>query len=83
VNLRSGFDEVLEMCSGEEVSKIDEFAVVLVLDVDNTPSVLTSTDLLSSNNNGLLGTDNGEWNDVLHRILAWDPQGAFTSHTLI
>ena len=32
VDLRGGFDEVLEMGAGEEVSEVHEFAVVLVLD---------------------------------------------------
>ncbi len=58
------------MCSSEEVSEVDEFAVVLVLYVDDSPSVLTSTDLLASNNDRLLGSDNGEWDDVLNTMLA-------------
>jgi hypothetical protein len=32
VDLRSGFDEVLKMGAGKEVTKVDEFAMVLVLD---------------------------------------------------
>ena len=39
VNLGGGFDQVLEVGAGEEVSEIDEFAVVLILDIDNSPSV--------------------------------------------
>lgn len=50
VNLRSGLDQILEMGTSEEVSQIDEFAVVFVLNVDHSPSVLASTDLLSPNN---------------------------------
>jgi hypothetical protein len=49
VDLRGGFDQVLEVGSGEEVSEVDELAVVLILDVDDTPSVLAATDLLASN----------------------------------
>ena len=49
VDLRCGFDQVLEVGSGEEVSQVDELAVVLILDVDNSPSVLAATDLLASN----------------------------------
>jgi hypothetical protein len=37
------------MGTGEEVSQVDEFAVVLVLDVDDSPSILTTTDLLATN----------------------------------
>jgi hypothetical protein len=33
--------------------------------IDNTPSVLTSADLLASDYNGLLGADNGEWDHAL------------------
>jgi hypothetical protein len=49
VDLRCGFDQILEVGAGEEVSEVDEFAVVLVLNVDDTPSVLAATDLLASN----------------------------------
>jgi hypothetical protein len=65
VDLRCCLDQVLEMGAGEEVSEVDEFAVVLVLDVDDSPSVLTSTDLLAANDDRLLRSNNGEGNDVL------------------
>jgi hypothetical protein len=39
------------MGAGEEVSEVDEFAVILILNIDNSPSVLASTDLLASNDN--------------------------------
>ena len=48
VDLGCGFDKILEMGSGEEVSKVDKFAMVLVFNIDNTPSVLAATNLLSS-----------------------------------
>ena len=38
------------MGSGKKVSKVDKFTVVLVLDINNSPSVLASTDLLASDN---------------------------------
>ena len=60
MDLGSGLDEVLQMRPEEEVSEIDEFAVVLVLHVDHTPSVLASPDLLAIDNDGLLGTDHSE-----------------------
>jgi hypothetical protein len=50
VDLRCGLDEILEMGAGEEVSEIDKFAMGLVLDVYNSPSVLAATDLLATNN---------------------------------
>jgi hypothetical protein len=49
VNLRSCFDQVLEVGACQEVSEGDEFAVVLILDINDSPSVLAATDLLSSN----------------------------------
>ena len=49
VDLRCRLNQVLEMGAGQEVSEVDEFAVALVLDVDDSPSVLTSTDLLAAN----------------------------------
>jgi len=49
VDLRGSLDQILEMGSGEEISKVNEFAVILILDVNNTPSVLASSDLFASN----------------------------------
>ena len=49
MDLRCGLDQVLQMGTGEEVSQVDEFAVVLVLDIDDSPSILTTTDLLATN----------------------------------
>jgi hypothetical protein len=51
--------------ASEEVPEIDELAVVLVLDVDNAPSVLTASDLPTSYNNGLLGSYDSKGNNVL------------------
>lgn len=65
VYLAGRFDQVLEVGAGQEVSKVDEFAVVLILDVDHTPAVLASPDLLSVHDNVLFATDNGKRNYVL------------------
>ena len=65
VDLRRSLDQILQMRSQEEVSQVDEFAVVLVLDVDDAPSVLATADLLAIDNDGLLGTDDGEGDKVL------------------
>jgi hypothetical protein len=65
VDLRCGLNQILEMGAGEEVSEVDEFAVSLVLNVDDTPSVLAAADLLASNDDRLLGTNNREWDDIL------------------
>ena len=58
------------MSAGEEVSEIDEFAVVLILNVDDSPSVLAAADLLASNDDRLLGPNNCEWDDALYIMLA-------------
>lgn len=68
MDLRGGLDKVLEVCSEEEVSEIDKFAVSLVLNVDDSPSVLAAADLLTIDDNRLLGTDNCERNKILLRI---------------
>ena len=65
VDLRCSLDKILEVGSEEEVSQVDEFAVSLVLDVDDTPSVLTAANLLTVDDDRLLGSDNGERNKVL------------------
>jgi hypothetical protein len=65
MDLRCGFDQILEMGSGKEVSEVNKFAMVLILDINNTPSVLTSTNWLSSNDDIPLRSNNSEWNNVL------------------
>ena len=50
MDLTGGLDQVLEVCSGKEVSEIDEFAVVLIFHVDDAPSVLSAANLLAINN---------------------------------
>jgi len=50
VDLGGGFDQVLEVGASEEVSEVDKFTVVLILNINDTPSVLATPDLLASNN---------------------------------
>lgn len=68
MDLGCGLDEVLEVGAEEEVSEVDEFAVVLVLHVDHAPAVLATTDLLAVDNNALFGTDDGEGNEALCHV---------------
>lgn len=67
VDLRSSLNQILEMGTGEEVSEVHEFAVSLILDVDNAPSVLAAADLLAADNDGLLRANDSEGNNVLTR----------------
>lgn len=67
------------MGASEEVAQVDEFAVAFVLNVDGTPAVLASTDLLAIDCNVLLRADNGKWDDALNltvsriavKVLQW------------
>ncbi len=65
MDLTGCLDEVLKVCTGEEVSQVDEFAMVLVFDVDNAPTILAPSNLLATYDDCLLASDNSEWNDVL------------------
>jgi hypothetical protein len=53
------------MSAQEEVAQVDEFAVLLILDVDDAPAVLTTANLLAVDNDVLLGADNSEGNQAL------------------
>ena len=53
---------------GEEVSEVDKFAMGGILNIDNTPSVLSTTNGLSVNNDVSLRTDNCKRNDVLKLV---------------
>lgn len=65
VDLASSLNQILKVGAGQEIAQVDEFTVVLILDVDNTPAVLAAANLLAVDNNGLLTADNRERNDVL------------------
>lgn len=65
VDLAGSLDQILKVGAGQEVAQVDEFTVVLVLDVDDTPAVLAAANLLAIDNNGLFTADNRERNDVL------------------
>lgn len=42
MDLACGLDEILKVSASQEVTKVDKFAVPLVLYIDSTPTVLTS-----------------------------------------
>ena len=49
MDLGGRFDQILEVSAGKEVSEVNKFAVVLILNVDDSPSVLAATNLLAPN----------------------------------
>lgn len=73
VNLAGSFDQVLQVSAGQEVTQVNKFAVALVLDVNHTPTVLASANLLAIDDDSLLTSDNGEGNDFLDIRLARCP----------
>lgn len=74
MDLRGRLNQILQVGSSQEISEIDKFAMVLVLHVDDAPSVLTSTDLLASNNDRLLRPNYSEGNDILNSPSVATPQ---------
>jgi hypothetical protein len=65
VDLRGRLDEILEVGSQKEVSEVDEFAMVLVFNVNDTPAVLATANLLAIDNDGLFRADDSEWDETL------------------
>lgn len=53
------------MGSQKEVSEVDEFAVVLVLNVNDTPAVLATANLLSIDNDVLFRADDSKGDEAL------------------
>lgn len=73
MDLAGGLDQILEVGAREEVAEVDEFAMVLVFDVYHAPTVLAATDLLTTNDDGFLASNNCEGNDVLQGcLLDWE-----------
>ena len=66
VGLARRLDEVLEMGAGEEISEVDKFAVILVFDVDHTPSVLATAHGPSVDCDVPLASDNRKRNEGLY-----------------
>jgi len=64
VDLSGGLNQVLQMSPREEIAEVDKLAVVLVLDVDDAPSVLAPAHRLAVDNHVSLGAYDSERNDV-------------------
>lgn len=56
MNLGSRLNQVLEVCPEEEVAQVHEFAVIGILNVDDSPTVLASTNRLAVDDHIALGT---------------------------
>lgn len=69
MDLAGGLDQVLQVGAGEEVAKVDEFAMSFIFTVDDAPSVLSTTDSTSVYTDCLLAADNGEWDQRLWRLV--------------
>lgn len=65
MSLASRFNQILEMGAGQEVPKVNKFAVILVFHVDHAPSILATANLLATNDNGFFRAHNCEWDYVL------------------
>jgi hypothetical protein len=53
------------MSASEKVSKVDEFAVGFVFNVDDAPFILAGSDHFTVNVECLFGTNDGKGDDVL------------------
>lgn len=58
------------MSTSQKISEVNEFTVIFVLNIDDTPAILAPTNLFASNKDRLFGTNNGKWDDVLNSELA-------------
>lgn len=50
MDLRCRLNQILKVGASEEVSEVHKFTMIFVFNIDDSPSVLTSTDLLATDN---------------------------------
>jgi len=60
MDLRRSFNQVLQVRPGQEVAQIDEFAMLLVFNIDDPPLILSPTDALPIDYDRAFGSDNCE-----------------------
>ena len=65
VDLRSRFNQVLQVRPRQKVAQVHKLAVILVLHVHHAPPVLPSANRLAVNDHTALGADHRKRNDVL------------------
>lgn len=68
MNLACRFNQILKVCTREEVTEIDEFAVIFVFNVYHSPAVLASPDLLAIHDDGFFASHDGKWDDILNSV---------------
>ena len=68
MGLGCGLDQFLKMGASKEVSQVDKFAVILILNVDDSPSILTATNLLAAYDDRFLRPNDCKRNDVLKKV---------------
>ena len=57
--------QLLHVCANKHLAQLDEVAVLLIIDLNDTPGVATAADLATFRRGDLgIGTDNGEGNLV-------------------
>ena len=64
MNLTRRLDQILQMGARQKIPQADELAVVLVLDVDHAPAVLAPAHRAAVDDDGFLGADDGEGDQV-------------------
>lgn len=65
VDLRSRFDQILQVRPREEIAKVDKLAMGFVFYIDYTPAVLPTPHRFPINDNIVFRTDNSKRNDLL------------------
>jgi hypothetical protein len=65
VDLAGRLDQVLQVRLGEEVAEVNEFAVILILDVDDAPLVLSAADGTPIDVERLVAANDGKGDEVL------------------
>ena len=75
VDLASGFNQVLEVGTRQEVSQIDKLAVGFILDVDDAPTILSTADLPAIDDDVLFTAHNRKRNDILQRTVSSNMTG--------
>ena len=64
MNLTRRLNQILQVRPRQKIPQANEFAMVLVFHVDDSPSVLTATDLATIYDDGVFRPDDGEGNEV-------------------